>query len=139
MAKKNDTLEAEISAFEAEEKQANAALQAEMVAAKPRQKDNVNVAEVARRSLKSQYVTAEQIPVTVSPLYRPYFGEKLRVSINGFAVYIPCDGKPYPVSKPFAAEAMRRIAAINDFLLKKERRADIQHNLESSPGELPIV
>jgi hypothetical protein len=96
-------------------------------------------AELQRRSLKSTYNSAMKVDVTISPLYRPYFGDSMRVAINGFAVYIPCDGKTRQISKQFAVEAYRRVAAINDFLLKRERRSDVQNNIENSPGELRIV
>ena len=98
--------------------------------------DNVQTVESKRRALATEYRKQEKIGVSVSPMYRPYFGKNMHVSINGIAVYVPCDGKVYKLPKAFAVEVMSRIRKVDEMLTRKERMTSISNNVESSPGEL---
>ena len=98
--------------------------------------EDVQTVEVRRRELASKYRKEKKIGVSISPMYRPYFGSKMAVSINGIAVYVPCDGKVYNLPKIFAVEVMSRIRKIDEMITKKERMMNIAGNVESSPGDL---
>lgn len=118
MAKKNDAVtEAEITA-------------ASNKAVAEGEKDRKQFA----KSLKDQ----EKVPIAVSPLYRPYFGRTMAVTINGTSVYVPCDGKTYKVPKAFADEIKVRISNQDELFAKKRRLSDVSNNFEASPGELRI-
>lgn len=116
-------------------KKNDAAIEAEATAA-----SNKAVAEGEKdrkqfaRSLREQ----ELVPIAVSPLYRPYFGRTMAVTINGASVYIPCDGKTYKVPKAFADEIKVRISNQDELFAKKRRLSDVSNNFEASPGELHI-
>ena len=94
--------------------------------------------EKDRKQLVKSMREQELVPVSVSPLYRPYFGRTMPVTINGASVYIPCDGKTYKVPKVFADEIKVRISNQDDLFAKKRRLSDVSNNFESSPGELRI-
>ncbi len=98
--------------------------------------ENVQTVEVKRRELANVYRKEGKVPVSISPMYRPYVGNAMAISINGIAVYVPCNGHVYFLPKTFALEALARIRRIDDMLTKKERMTDIGNNYETSPGEL---
>lgn len=95
-------------------------------------------AESARRNLTQMYQNADKVPIKVSPMYAPYFGNVMRVELNGIAVYVPIDGSTHLVSAPFADEVESRIAMIDAIQRRQNKMADISHNAESSPGELRL-
>lgn len=94
--------------------------------------------EKDRKQLAKAMREQKLVPISVSPLYRPYFGRTMAVTINGASVYIPCDGKTYKVPKMFAEEIQVRISNQDELFAKKRRLGDVTNNIESSPGELRI-
>lgn len=95
-------------------------------------------AERDRKALARTFKEQEKEPVQISPLYRPYFGRVMTVTINGVSVAIPCDGKTYYVPKTFAEEAKVRIFRRDRLIQKKNRLGDVKNNFETSPGELNL-
>ncbi len=95
-------------------------------------------AERDRKALAKSFKEQEKVPVQISPLYRPYFGRVMTVTINGVSVAIPCDGKTYYVPKTFAEEAKVRIFKRDRLIQKKNRLGDVSNNFETSPGELNL-
>lgn len=85
------------------------------------------------------YMAEEKVPVTISPFYRGHFGNVMTVSINGIALYVPCDGKRYLIPRTFADLVTERIMNVDAQIAKQSRRADVQKNFERSAGELPLV
>lgn len=98
--------------------------------------DSVQAVELKRRELVKGYEKEEKVPVNISPLYKPYFGNSMPVSVNGISVYIPCDGKTYKVPKTLAAEALGKIIKTDAIIEKKNRMKNVSGNFESRPGEL---
>lgn len=92
--------------------------------------------ELKRRELVKHYKNEEKVSVTVSPMYRPYFGNTMTVAVNGITVFIPCDGKPYNLPKTHATLVMSRIARVDDMLTRAEKLQNVKANVESSPGDL---
>ena len=76
-------------------------------------------AKARKQELFQIYKNAKKVPIQISPFYAPYFSKNQPLSINGIAIYVPCDGKTYHVPKPFADLAMRRIQRI-DALIQKQ-------------------
>lgn len=95
-------------------------------------------AERERKALARSFKEQEKVPVQISPLYRPYFGRVMTVTINGVSVAVPCDGKTYMIPKTFAEEVKVRIFKRDRLIQKKNRLGDVQNNFEASPGELNL-
>lgn len=94
--------------------------------------------ERERKALAKAFKEQEKMPVQISPLYRPYFGRVMTVTINGISVAVPCDGKTYEVPASFAEEVQVRIYKQDKLIQKKNRLGDVQKNFEASPGELNL-
>lgn len=92
--------------------------------------------ELRRRELVHVYKSQDKVAVSVSPLYKPYFGSSLTVSVNGIAIVIPCDGRTYMIPKTHAAEALGRIYKTDQIIEKKRRMKDVSSNFERNPGDL---
>lgn len=113
----------------------NAVFEAEITASSNKA---VAEGEKERRLLAQAMKKQEKVPVSVSPLYRPYFGRTMPVTINGTSIYVPCDGKTYMVPRMFADEIKVRISNQDELFAKKRRLSDVSNNFEASPGELRI-
>ena len=87
-------------------------------------------------NLANRYRSEEKVTVSVSPLYRPYFGNVMQVSINGISIYMPIDNTPHKIPKTFADEIYSRVNAIDAIMKKQDRMANISANVETTPGEL---
>ena len=98
----------------------------------------VKTAEQERKALARQLHKQKTVGVQVSPLYQPYFGKVMTVTINGTSVAIPCDGRTYQVPATFAEEIKIRIYKQDQLLMKKRRMGRVADNFESSPGELQL-
>ncbi len=104
---------------------------------KPEQ-DGVTIAEIRRRTLAEEYRKQEKIPVSISPLYKPYFGKVMTITINGISCAVPVDGKTYNLPKVFAEEVNARKYKQDRLIEKKKSMSNVQSNFESSPGELTL-
>lgn len=102
---------------------------------------SVQIAKAVRNqeNLANKYRSEEKVAVQVSPLYRPYFGNVMKVCINGISIYMPIDNTVHQVPKTFADEIYSRVMAIDSIMKKQDKMANITGNLESTPGELPLV
>lgn len=99
---------------------------------------NVAVAEGERRALAQQFKKQETVPVSVPPLYKPYFGKVMTVTINGVSCAIPVNGKTYHIPESFAEEVKIRIHRQNKMFEKQRAMSEVQANIETSPGELSL-
>ena len=104
-----------------------------------RKRESMVMAEQKRRALKKKYQEQRKVPIMISPLYKPYFGDTMHVSINGMAIFVPCDGKSRMIAKVFAAEILARIKKIDTIIQKAQKMSDIPSNLETSPGEIKLI
>jgi hypothetical protein len=91
-----------------------------------------------KTQLRNQYMAEEQVPLYLSPMYRPYFGAIMQVSLNGLTIAFPIDGSTQKVPRSFADEITRRRMAIDAMLTKQHRMVDIKSNYEGAPGELSL-
>jgi 1-acyl-sn-glycerol-3-phosphate acyltransferase len=98
----------------------------------------VKTAEQERKALARQFMKQDTVPIQVSPLYQPYFGRVMTVTINGTSIAIPCNGKTYQVPATFAEEIKVRIYKQDQLLMKKRRMSRVTENFEASPGELQL-
>lgn len=97
---------------------------------------SLQAVEMKRRALLKTYKNEETEPVSISPLYKPYFGASMAIGVNGISTYIPCDGKTYHLPKTFATEAKRKVMMVNLMIDRKEKLNDVTSNAESTPGEI---
>lgn len=101
-----------------------------------------NIAAVERKerlSAADHYRAQEKVEISISPLYRPYFGNVMEIIINGVYCALPVDGRTYKLAQTFANEAARRIAAVDAQNKRSERLADVQNNHENFIGELQLI
>lgn len=96
----------------------------------------IQVKETQRRSLVKHYLSEKKVPVTISPLYAPYFGKVVPVLVNGIRVDIPADGRTYQINSTHASEILAKIRRINEMLARQKRAGDVSNNVESNIGEL---
>lgn len=99
---------------------------------------NEKSAELVRRQLAKDYREMEKIYVKIPPLYKPYFGKVLPISINGIEIAIPVDGKAYLVPKAYADRAQILMSNQDEMLERGKRMGDVQKNFETTPGELTL-
>ena len=96
-------------------------------------------AEARKKRLLQHYRNEEKVPMYLSPMYRPYFGNVMQVSLNGISIFFKVDGSVQKIPKDFADEITARRMAIDAILTKQSKMADISKNYESSPGELDLI
>lgn len=91
-----------------------------------------------KMQLHKYYLAEPKVRVTISPFYRPHFGNTMLVGLNGLNIYVPCDGKGYEIPKSFADIVHERIMRVDDQVTRQNRMADIANNHERSIGELKL-
>ena len=95
-------------------------------------------AESKRKELMGYYTSEEKEKIQVSPMYRPYFGNVMPVSLNGISIFFPINGTVHEVPKSFADVIQGRVYSIDQMLLKQKRLSDVPNNFESTPGALNL-
>ena len=90
-------------------------------------------AEGYRNTLRQEYSDETKVDLYLSPMYRPYFSNVMRVTINGVTIFFPVDGTAHKVPRTFADEITRRRMAVDNMLTKQNRMADIAGNVENAP------
>lgn len=95
-------------------------------------------AQNRKKELHAIYKKEKKIPIYLSPMYRPWVGNVMRVMINGISIYFKVDGTTQRVPETFANEIVRRRKAIDIQIKKQSKMANVPENNESSPGELSL-
>ena len=113
--------------------------QSELRAAMQEQSKQIATAKIEQENLANRYRGEEKVSVSVSPLYRPYFGNVMKVSINGISIYMPIDNTPHKIPKTFADEIYSRVNAVDSIMKKQDRMANISATHETTPGELTLM
>lgn len=90
-------------------------------------------------SLYTQYCNEPKVRVTGSPMYAPYFGRMMNLTINGIAIYVPMDGQSYEIPTTFADLFNSRIEAVDALNRNRTTMANIANNKESYAGELDLI
>lgn len=98
------------------------------------QKIKANNTIINKKGAQKKLMESEKVPVSISPLYAPEFSDNMCVTINGYSIYVPCDGQRYMVSKPFADEINRRIIAADDKARTGAKMSDVKNNFEQFAG-----
>lgn len=97
----------------------------------------VKKAEMYRKTtLQQTYLSQPKVAVTISPMYKPYFGEVMEVIINGIYISVPCDGRHHEIPETFADEVNRRIMAVDESNRRADQMADVANNREEVQGDI---
>lgn len=92
-----------------------------------------------RKELIKHYKGEEQVVTYISPMYRPYFGNVMTVTINGISIRFPIDGSKQEIPATFADEIERRRQNIDNIIKKQKRMAAVKENEDKgSIGELSL-
>lgn len=92
----------------------------------------------ARKRLLKYYKEEPKVTTYVSPMYKPYFGNVMTVTISGISIRFPIDGSKHDIPATFADEIERRRRNVDAIINKQKRMASISTNVESNPGELEL-
>ena len=103
--------------------------------------DNREIAKASqrRKELIKYYKGEKKVTTYLSPMYRPYFGNVMTVTINGVSIRFPVDGSKQEIPATFADEIERRRRNIDNIEKKQKRMAAIKENEDKgSIGALPL-
>lgn len=92
-----------------------------------------------QQKLAREYKRAKKVEVTISPMYRPHFGNQMPVVLNGIPIYVPCDGKAYKIPKQYAAIVRGRIRKVDDQLKRSKRLGNVANNIEAYAGQKDLI
>lgn len=111
---------------------------APVVKPQPRPTREVSLADLDTRqkTLAQIYSAQKRYPVRIAPSYAKHFGNIMRVTINGIAIAVRCDGGTYNLPEEYAAEVERRMRAVDDMDMKSRKMSDIKNNYEPDIGRL---
>ena len=98
--------------------------------------DQLVIAENLKTQMRLKIRDEELVAVTLAPTYRHPFGKVMPVRLNGYTIYVPCNGKTYKIPKSYAAIVHARRRAYDEQELRHEGMAQIQNNFEQYPGQL---
>lgn len=100
---------------------------------------NLQEADKRRSELTKHYQAQDKVPMYLSPMYRPYFGNVMRVMINGISIYFKVDGSTQLVPQIFADEITARRLAVDATIMKQRKMENVSSNYETAPGDLKIL
>jgi hypothetical protein len=103
-------------------------------------KKQVAIAQKRQRELARYYKTQRKVVVNISPMYKPYFGNSMHISMNGIPIYIPCDNKRYEIPKSYAMEVAARIKRVDDQITREARMSNVKQNFDGRTlGSLDLI
>jgi len=79
------------------------------------------------------------VPIAMAPMYRPYFGNTMTISLNNLSIYLPLDGKTYHIPEAYARIAQGRRRRVDEHVMRIARLADVKSNFEREAGELALI
>lgn len=104
-------------------------------------KQNREIAQASarRKELIKYYKSEKQVVTYVSPMYRPYLGNVMTVTINGISIRFPVDGSKQEIPATFADEIERRRRNIDNIERKQKKMAAVKENEDKgSVGSLSL-
>lgn len=100
--------------------------------------DDYQVAVERKKVLLAHYRKEPMVPMYLSPMYQPFVGRVMNVSLNGISIFFAVDGRVQMVPQSFAEIIGERRIAIDNMIAKTSQMADIRSNFENAPGELKL-
>lgn len=104
-------------------------------------KQNREIAQASarRKELIKYYKSERQVVTYISPMYRPYLGNVMTVTINGISIRFPVDGSKQEIPATFADEIERRRRNIDNIERKQKKMAAVKENEDKgSVGSLSL-
>lgn len=98
----------------------------------------IAAATARKKELLRVYKQEKKVMTYLSPMYRPYFGNVMIVTINGISIRFPVDGSKHEIPVTFADEIERRRKYIDSIIKRQKKMADISTNFERTAGELEL-
>lgn len=95
--------------------------------------------EQRRKEIGNAYKRENKVSVTGSPMYKPYFGNNMPISINGILIHVPLDGRPWKIPESFAEVFLSRIRSVDEDILMKKNLSNVSENVESYVGERDLI
>jgi len=95
--------------------------------------------QLHQKGLAEKYRKEDKVEVTISPMYRPHFGNKMPVIINGIPIYVPCDGKAYKIPKTYAGVVKGRVRHVDDQIKRAARLSNVRENVEEYAGQKDLI
>ncbi|NLV87689.1 MAG: hypothetical protein GX025_10825 [Clostridiales bacterium] len=92
-----------------------------------------------QKETHAKILKQRQVEVSLAPMYQPWFGRVMTVSLNGSTIFLPVDGRGYKVPEAFAALIHERRRAVDDQVTRSKVIGNVQENRETAPGELELV
>lgn len=92
--------------------------------------------DTRQKTLLEKYKAEKKVPVRIAPSYAKYFGKIMRMSINGIAVAVPCNGQTIELPASFAAEAYARMAYQDGLENRRLKMSNYEANFERRPGDI---
>lgn len=102
---------------------------------RPREKSLTEL-EMQQKTLVQIYSAQKRYPVRIAPSYAKHFGNTMRVTINGIAIVVYCNGQTYELPEEFASEVERRMRAIDEMDVKSRKMSEFTRNYEPDIGRL---
>lgn len=96
-------------------------------------------AEIQHKETVKKIKKAKLVEVSLAPMYAPYFGDIMTVSINGVSIYFPCNGRRYKVPEPFAALIHERRRKVDDHEMRRDMLSNVSENVEQVPGARELI
>lgn len=87
-----------------------------------------------KNKAKLSLLNSKKIPISISPMYAAQFSDVMTVTINGYSIFVPCDGQTYMISEPFALEILTRIERADEKERVSNRMSNVQNNFEQYAG-----
>ena len=107
-------------------------------AATQTQQKSLHESEARRKDLLQIYKDQPKVRCQASPLYQPYLGKVLQMSINGISIAFPINGSVHEIPQAFADELASRIMAVDNTLNKAKHMSNFSENAEHYAGELQM-
>lgn len=103
-------------------------------------KMQVLIAQKRQRELALFYKNQKKVVVQISPMYRPYFGNSMVISLNGIPIYVPCDNNSYEIPKSYAMEVKARVRKVDDQIKREARMSNVKRNFDGTRlGSLDLI
>lgn len=98
--------------------------------------DQLLIAENLKTQMRLKIKNEDLVSVTLAPTYRHPFGKVMPVRLNGYSIFVPCNGRAYKIPKSYAAIVHARRRAYDEQEMRQESMAQVQNNFEQYPGQL---
>lgn len=92
-----------------------------------------------QKEVLNTYQNSKYKTITIPPMYAPYFGNTMRVTINCITVTVRCNGTPHKVPLPHYKEIRGRMTARDNIMRIQNNMSDAKGAIfERAPGDVNL-